>query len=324
MPCSEAQAPTISVVVCAFDSARAQRLLEALSSVREQSLAPHQVIAVIDHNPTLGALVQGVPGVTVVENTHAPGLSGARNTGVEAATGDIVAFVDDDARAAPDWLARLADAYRDAGVVGAGGVVEADWEAPRPVWMPEEFDWVVGCSYRGQPARPAVVRNLIGCNMSFRREALRRTGGFTDRLGRVAGRPLGCEETELCIRLRREYPDRVLLYDPRAVVRHHVPRTRATWRYFLARCHAEGRSKAEVTRLAGTARGLASERRYAVRTLPAGLGAALWAALARRDPGQLARATAILVGLATTAVGYLAGGGTAHRPSPARRVGAPA
>jgi O-antigen biosynthesis protein len=151
------------------------------------------------------------------------------------------------------------------------------------------------------------VRNLIGCNMSFRRGVFGEVGGFASRLGRLGSLPLGCEETELCIRIGQHAPDLDLVYDPELTVRHHVPRTRATWRYFLSRCHAEGISKAEVTRLAGRDSGLATERSYAARTLPAGVWSGVVATCTGRDASGLARAGAIVAGLGATTAGYVRG-----------------
>src|SRR4029453_16604472 len=90
------------------------------------------------------------------------------------------------------------------------------------------------------------IRNFMGANMSFRRDALVDVGGFSTGLGRVGSTPLGCEETELCIRLASPHREGVLLYEPQALVRHHVPSSRATWGYFRSRCYHEGLSKAEV------------------------------------------------------------------------------
>ena len=119
----------------------------------------------------------------MVANTGTRGLSGARNTGVDAASGDIVAFLDDDAAAADGWLAALTAPFADPHVVGTGGGAEPVWTLPRPGWFPDEFGWVVGCSYRGLPVTRAPVRNPIGCNMAFRRAALLEVGGFRDEVG---------------------------------------------------------------------------------------------------------------------------------------------
>jgi glycosyltransferase involved in cell wall biosynthesis len=302
------QAPaSVSVVICAFASEREEALTKAVESLRRQTVPPHEVIVVIDHNPALLDWVRKhVDGATVVANEETPGLAGARNTGVRAARGEVVAFLDDDAVADPDWILQLSSAYLNGDVVGVGGAVLPLFEGPRPRWMPEEFDWVVGCSYRGLPAERSPVRNLIGCNMSFRRDALERSGGFAHRLGRVGTDCLGCEETELCIRLGRETPGAVILYDPAARVAHRVTRARATLAYFLSRCHAEGLSKAEVVRRWGSSGGLESERRYVRRTLPAGVRDGLAASLGG-DGSGLARAGAIALGLTATVAGYAAG-----------------
>jgi hypothetical protein len=214
-----------------------------------------------------------------------------------------VAFLDDDARAASDWVERLGNAYRNPRVIGAGGAVLPEFEAGRPGWLPEEFDWVVGCTYRGLPCDPSPVRNLIGCNMSFRREALRAAGGFSPGLGRVNANGSGCEETDLCIRLKQADPEGVLLYDPSMRVSHRVPRARASLGYFVTRCRAEGVSKAAVARRCGASGALESERAYTRRTIPAGIRNGLTAFLAG-DFAGLARAAAIVLGLLVTAGGF--------------------
>jgi glycosyltransferase involved in cell wall biosynthesis len=195
MPATEV---SVSVVVCAYTDRRAAQLLDAIASLRRQTSAPHEVIVVIDHNPRLEDwLRRCATDVLVMANAEQPGLAGARITGLAAATGQIVAFLDDDAVAEPVWLEQLAAHYRDEGTVAVGGAVVPVWEDGDPAWMPPEFHWVVGCTYRGMPVRATSVRNLIGCNMSFRREVATRAGGFHSGLGRVGTRPLGCEETEL-------------------------------------------------------------------------------------------------------------------------------
>lgn len=303
---AERPAASVSVVVCAYSGERRQTLLDALDSLRRQTLPPREVIVVVDHNPMLLEWVRRhVSGVALVENERARGLAGARNTGVREAASEVVAFLDDDARAAPDWIERLSFAYRDRRVIGAGGAVIPVFESGRPRWLPEEFDWVVGCSYRGLPASRSPVRNLIGCNMSFWREALEQAGGFWCGLGRVGADRIGCEETELCIRLSHLEPDGVLLYDPASRVSHRVPRARTKLGYFVTRCYGEGLSKAEVTRRCGRSRGLASERAYMRRTLPAGVRDGL-AASVRGDLTGLARAAAIVLGLSATASGFAA------------------
>jgi GT2 family glycosyltransferase len=220
----------------------------------------------------------------------------------------VVAFLDDDAVAATDWIAGLVRGYAEEGsALGVGGSIEPIWTTGRPRWFPSEFGWVVGCSYTGLPERSAAVRNMIGTNMSFRREVFETLGGFDSRIGRIGKVPIGCDETELCIRARRRWPDREIMYDPRAHVVHNVPASRTSWRYFVTRCHAEGRSKAIVVRLAGSTRALSTEIGYSTRVLPAGVVAGLRDAIADGDGSGLARAAAIVIGFAATSLGFVAG-----------------
>jgi glycosyltransferase involved in cell wall biosynthesis/GT2 family glycosyltransferase len=297
--------PTISVVICAYTRDRLEVLSEAVDSLRAQTLPPHEIVLVIDHAPELLEEVrERWPDLKVVPNRERRGLSGARNSGVAEASGEIVAFLDDDAIAAPDWLARLAAAYADPNVLGAGGTVRPRWVEGKPGWFPPEFDWVVGCTHSGMPQRLEPVRNLVGANMSFRRQPLVDVGGFSHDLGRVGTLPVGCEETDLSIRVHQRWPGAEILYDPGAEVEHVVPASRGKLRYFLDRCRAEGRSKAVLSGMVGSDDGLSSERTYVRRTLPLGFLRDLGDA-AKGDPGGLGRAAMIFVGLAATTVDYL-------------------
>jgi glycosyltransferase involved in cell wall biosynthesis len=296
--------PSLTVVICAYTVDRWDDLRAAVESVRAQWTPADEIVLVVDHCPELYFRAkETLDGVRIVPNRERQGLSGARNTGLAVSRCDVVAFLDDDAEAYPDWTARLLAGYRDRRVLGVGGLVRPHWESGRPPWFPREFDWVVGCSYRGLPERRSPVRNFIGANMSFRRPELLAAGGFRTDLGRVGTRPLGGEETELCLRVSARTPEAVLLYEPDAAVRHHVPATRATWSYFRARCYAEGLSKAVVTRYAGAGRALASERGYLRSAIPRAFVRGL-----RPGAGPSPRTTAALAtGVGSAVLGYTVG-----------------
>lgn len=298
---------SVSVIICAYTEQRWDDLGKAVASVQGQTESPEEIIVVIDHCPALlRRATQQLAGVQVVENHHQQGLSGARNTGLALAAGEIVAFLDDDAVAAPDWIARLMTGYADPQVAGVGGRVRPHWHTNRPTWFPTEFDWVVGCSYRGMPTTRSPVRNLIGANMSFRRELLLALGGFHTALGRIGSLPLGCEETELCIRMKRRHAGCVLLYEPAAQVWHSVPTFRGTWPYFRSRCYAEGLSKAAVSRLVGAEQALSSERFYLFHIITRGITRCLVRTL-RGQLSGLVMMLAIVAGVTITVLGYVVG-----------------
>lgn len=295
---------TLSVVICAYTDDRWADIGEAIASLRDQSHPPEQVVLVADHNDALLEKARNAfPDVLCIPNDGRQGLSGARNTGVAASTGQVVAFLDDDAAADPTWAARLVAAYADETVIGVGGWVLPNWRAPRPSWFPEEFLWVVGCSYRGLPTSQAKVRNPIGANMSFRRDVFDRAGTFDTDMGRLGADAAGCEETEFSIRARRAIPDGQILLEPSATVRHNVSPDRVARAYFRRRCRAEGRSKAVVSRLAGADSALESERTYVGRTLPRGILRGLRDAL-HGDRAGLGRSYAIVEGATLTAASY--------------------
>jgi glycosyltransferase involved in cell wall biosynthesis len=299
---------SVSVVICAHTQDRWDATLEAVASVRNQSVAAAETILVVDHNPDLQArLASALPDVVVTENREEQGLSGGRNTGIALARGEIVAFLDDDAVADTRWLEFLTDSYSDPAVAGVGGLTRPRWQTRRPSWFPDEFAWVVGCTYLGMPTSRAPVRNLHGGNASFRREVFGEVGGFRSGIGRSASkRPLGCEETEFCIRLSQRRPGSVMIVDDRAMIWHLVPAARCRFAYFRARCYAEGISKAVVASMVGAGDGLSDERRYTTRTLPQGVMRGLLD-FGRGHPAGRGRAGAMVVGLAAATAGYLTG-----------------
>lgn len=306
----------VGVVICAYTLDRWQCVCAAIDSVLGQSVAAAQIVVVVDYNDELFERLSvrsdedDWQGVRVITNEGARGLSDARNSGVRHTSTTVVAFLDDDAVADNDWIRRLTDAYGLAGVRGVGGYVEASWpDETRPYWFPAEFDWVVGCSYVGQPTAPEPVRNFIGANMSMLREDILAANGFRTGVGRVGSNPLGCEETELCIRIGEQHPGSQMLYDPDVRVVHSVHSDRTKVRYFFRRCYAEGLSKALVSRHVGARASLASERAYTRHVLPRGVRTRITSAVVRPSSAkaQVLQAGMMAAGAVVTSAGYVRG-----------------
>ncbi|NWJ96773.1 MAG: glycosyltransferase [Chloroflexi bacterium] len=299
-----------SVIICAYTEERWNELRAAVASAQNQTHPPREIIVAVDHNPNLFKRVQQeIPGVICVENfSSSRGLSGTRNSGITLVKGAVVAFLDDDAVAAPNWLEKLREGYTQPEIRGVGGAILPQWPKEAPAWFPEEFLWVLGCTYRGMPTSDAPIRNLIGCNMSFRREVFQAIGGF--RIGRVGTLSIGQEndETEFCIRLAHFWPETLLLYRPSAIVHHKVPVQRLRLSYFVRRCYSEGISKARLGKVVGRKASLFCEWTYTLKTLPLGIARNALQSLLRLELGGIGRAMMIVMGLIFTLAGYLSGG----------------
>jgi glycosyltransferase involved in cell wall biosynthesis len=296
-----------TVVVCAFSSARLEQTIACIDSVLGQEPPPAQMVVVVDHNDALLADLRArLPkAVEIIPNPDARGLSSARNTAIARSRGDYIVFIDDDAVAHDRWLARLLLAFRDPAVIGAGGHARPLWAQPPPSWFPPEFLWVVGCSYTGLP-ETGTVRNPLGCNMAFRATVFRSAGMFNPAIGRLGSLPLGCEETELCIRATRVVPNAAIVLVAGAEIDHHVPRSRATVSYLLRRCFFEGISKALVRGL-GDQRSLDTERTYLREALPSRVRSGL----RRAAGGHITEGFGLIAALAGSvgiaAAGYFVG-----------------
>jgi GT2 family glycosyltransferase len=301
----EAVPPTVSVVVCTYSEERWEQVLAAIDSVARQTVTPLQRILIVDHNEAVRErAAETLVGWEVHANLGARGLAGGRNTGVEVAKGEVVAFLDDDATADERWLEHLLVPYGDPSTIGTGGAVLPSWPDERPSWFPPEFDWVVGCSYVGLPAGTHAVRNPIGANMSFRRSVILGAGGFDADVGRLRAIPLGCEETLLSIRALRNSAGGTILYVPDARVTHTVGEERVRPSYFFRRCVAEGLSKALVAGRVGSGDALKSEWTYVTRVLTRGVFEGV---LPTGTGVQAGRSLAIVAGFIATCAGYVAG-----------------
>ncbi|GGM25205.1 glycosyltransferase [Micromonospora yangpuensis] len=317
---------SLGVVVCTYTQRRETGLRRLVDAVRAELGPADRLHIVVDHNPTLAARLstwgRPAPGaVTVLGNTHAPGLSGARNTGVEAGTEEVLVFFDDDAVPRPGWATAVRERFSQPDTDMVGGAVDADWadRTTTPPWFPPEYGWVVGCDYPGLPDDGARIRNPIGACMAVRRRVFDQVGLFTEGIGRRGEHPVGCEETELAIRFAAARPEARIVRDTRLRVDHLVPPARQRPTYLVRRCFHEGRSKAQLVRLVGRS-ALSAERAHVAGSLTRG-----W----RRDALRFlrgeraagARLGLSMAGLACAGLGYLTGftprrGGSAPQVRP--------
>lgn len=310
--------PTVSVVICAYTEARWSLLKKSVASVEAQTSPPIEIIVCIDHNAELLRRSEeyfgkgrptGATPLIVLANKYDGRLGAARNTGAELASGEVIAFLDDDAAASADWLERLIAPYDDERVGAVGGAPLPVFEANRPRWFPLEFDWIFGCAYRGLPLTRAPLEHLIGANMSARRSALRDVGGFHSD-----------HEDDMDMSHRIAHSQHGVLYEPLATVNHFVPAARTTWSYFWRKCYFVNRAKVEVFANMQEASSLRAELTFVTRTLTMGALAEIRHVI-RGDLYGFVRVGAMIAGIALAGSGHLSGRLRLRRSRPVPAIG---
>ncbi|HWL78353.1 glycosyltransferase family 2 protein [Microbacterium sp.] len=212
---------TLSVSVVIITYARPQFVRTCLEHLGRLTSKPHEII-VVDASPddrTKTLVTEDFPQVRLLRNDLGPGtMPESRQVGFNAATGDIVAFIDDDAYVDPDWLDQLREPYADPAVVGVGGRASNGREGEETEGLGEIGrllpDGRLTGNFGANPDRVIEVDHLLGANMSFRRAALAAIGGIR---GNYPGTCL-CEESDISLRLKREGGK--LVFQPAALVRH--------------------------------------------------------------------------------------------------------
>ena len=296
--------PTVSVIIPTYTKARWDWLHECVASVQAQTVPAAEIIVVVDHNPELlEEIAREFTEVIAVPNIGGRGVSGARNSGVKASRGEVVAFLDDDSIVTPVWLATLLRHIVTPGVVGAGCYSDGLWDDRCPSWFPGEFSWTIGVSYSGLPKAPTAVRNVWTSAMLVKRSAFEVVDGFREDFGKIGNKSLP-EDTDLCLRIAAMQDNAVWMWDPAKVMKHRVPAGRATFGYLMSRCFLQGWGKAAMARMDGFDESTSLERYYAVRILPAGVGRGLADAV-RGDVSGLGRSGAIVAAFSVTVAGYL-------------------
>jgi len=257
----------VSVVVCCHTVERFEDLRDAFDSLLEQTYDDIEVIFVSDGSDELYQRIDGDYGdlnkFVALLNEENIGLSASRNRGIETSSGDVVAFMDDDAVAEQDWVETLVKTYEEYDAVAVGGRMTPIWVSGEPSHLPEEFYWLIGVTHRGfAGGRDEIqeVRNTFGSNISFRRDVLNELGGFDTSIGREGDAHLQAEEPELCARMASEY-GRGVVYNPDAKVGHKVFEYRTRTRWLLNRAFWQGYSKRAMGKLVPDA-GIGEEGAY--------------------------------------------------------------
>jgi glycosyltransferase involved in cell wall biosynthesis len=237
----------VSVVVCTYSMDRYPSFSEAVESVLEQTYEPIEIVLVVDGNEEVFERVRedfgDIENVVLHCNDENRGISYSRTKGAKIATGDVVAMIDDDATAEPDWIEKLVQTYEDnPDAVAVGGNVVPDWVADKPDFFPSEFYWLVGCDERGFGRHMEEVRNTYGSNISFKRDVFLDVGGYDTNTGRKGDKHIQAHEAPVCIRIHEQTGKRVI-YNKRARVHHKLFEYRTEWQWLVFRSFWQGYSK---------------------------------------------------------------------------------
>ncbi len=246
----------VSIIVCTYN--RAMLLDKLLESLAVQDIEGRHEIVVIDNNSKDETKIVvekwmslAAPNCPIrYQFVAQQGLSHARNAGVSAARGNVLAFIDDDAVASQHWLQRMVDNLVDETIACVSGKVIPAWSEPPPDWMTFELLPSVGGSIHGDTRRVITGKLYpMGGNMAIRKQWFQSLGGFNPQLGRVGTTLSSYEEIEWSDRLRRK--GGIILFDPLMIIYHHVPPQRMTKAYIAGRRYWDGRSLAMWERIKG-------------------------------------------------------------------------
>jgi len=298
----------VSVVVCTYTMDRYDVFKTVVESVLAQTYDPVEVVLVIDGNSEVYEHVTkdfgGYENVVVHNNEENRGISFSRTKGAELASGEIVAFIDDDGVAEPDWIEHHVAVYEETEAVAVGGYVAPEWVGEKPAFFPEEFYWLVGCTERGFAEDGEEIRNGYGSNVSYRRSVFLDVGGYDVNTGRKGDRHIQAHEAPVGIRIREQYGKGVVYLED-AVVHHKLFAYRGEFQWLVFRSFWQGFSKRVMERLYPGEQGNESAflKDLVVRALPSRVKRTV----DERSTTPIQEAVAIVVFTAAVGLGYLYG-----------------
>ena len=257
----------ISVVVCTYN--RSVLLPGVLQSLCEQTLATarYQII-VVDNNSvdnTRAVTEEFCRRYANVRYQFEPrqGLSHARNRGWQVAQGEYVAYIDDDCKAPPEWLAVAKDVIERVSPAAFGGPSFPIYEAAKPRWYKDSY--IAHVPYTDARAlKGEECVKIYGHNMFFRRSLLENLGGFDPRLGMSGQNIAYGEETALLRLIAGTMPHELIYYEPRLYVYNLVRPDKMTFSWMARAAFASGRMCYHVF---GATAGAGGRRQLALKTI---------------------------------------------------------
>ena len=258
----------VSIIIPSFKIDNYSDLVDAIDSLLNQSYADIEVIVVSHTSKNLYEKIVKAyvtqNKVKVIFSERSLGAYAARNVGIKAAHGDILAFLDDDAVADEKWVENLVNTYQELNAMAVGGKMLPVWLPRKPAYFPEELYWLVGATHKGfAEDKLAEVRNAFGSNMSFKREVFKQAGLFNENLGfSKRGRSyIQAGEAEFSLRMTGKFGVGVI-YNPEAIVHHKIPVSKARLKLLFKRSFYQGYSKVLLDKLGPSSNSISTEKSY--------------------------------------------------------------
>ncbi len=264
---------SISVVIATYN--RAALLAECLHHLSRQHFKPDDEVIVVDNGSTddTPAVIADAQDLFEVPLRHlaeqTPGKSNAIAAALAVATGDVLAFTDDDVDVDPAWVDTIRCVMSDPGIALAGGPVTPRWETEPPSWLRGSVDEYgrlaapLGLLSYGSESFPLGPRTVLGANLIVRAEVLRKLGGYSTHIGKLRGTLLSGEDHELCMRVQNA--GFRAIYWPELTVTHWVPAARMRARYSLSWFYWSGITLATIEDGEPHARSIFGVPRYFIR-----------------------------------------------------------
>ncbi len=212
----------ISVIVCTYE--RSELLEKCVQSLLNLDYKDYEVIVVYGGAQDCSEEIIQKYDVIGIRQKEKSGLAVARNMGIEGSSGEIIAFIDDDATADNDWLTYLSMNYEDESIGAVGGKVykgdtDETWFSGAAIDMFVKHYKIKIEDY----SRKGIFPILNGCNMSFRRRVLEEIGSIDPYYTNAY------DDTDPCIQIKKHGYN--IVYEPKAIVRHYASYTGVTRSY---------------------------------------------------------------------------------------------
>lgn len=242
----------ISIIISTYSPNRYNDLINLLESIKLQTYDNIETIVVVDEDIKLydnikSFIFDRYKNAKTVFNPENRGLSYSRNIGILNATGDIVAFTDDDAIADSKWAETIAETFDKDDIGAVTGDVIPIWEYEDMSWFPKELYWMISCSYIMTPNCKCEIERGFGTNMSFKKSMIDNVGMFNTDLGIKGNSWVGGEDTDMF--LRTKDIGKKVIFDPNIKILHKIYAHRISMWNIIRRAFNGGISLAAMSRV---------------------------------------------------------------------------